>query len=354
MVETANMKILTAMSGGVDSSVAALLLKQQGHEVVGAYFRTDYCNPDDRRDALRVAALLEIPLVTLDVGAAYEQGIIRGMRDSYAGGKTPNPDIDCNAYIKFPLLWQEAAKIGAEAIATGHYAQSNFPLRVRGTKGGYELRRSVDEQKDQTYFLYRLTKDDLSHTLFPIGHLTKTEVRRLAREAGFPVASKRSTSGVCFVGPVRMKSFLSSDAAAEEGSVVTADGRGIGAHDGAQFYTIGQRVPVSGGPYYVVSKQTKTNTLVVAAADDPRRLASEVTIADVHWIAGGRPATTDLLAKVRSRGEMVKINFSPLGEGGDEEGGFKILFDQSQTGLAPGQHLVLYNDNVCLGGGTIV
>lgn len=372
------MKILLALSGGVDSAVAGLLLKRDGHEVVGCFMQSRYCAADDRRDALRVAAALDIPIVTLDVGDAYDADVIRPMLDGYASGITPNPDVDCNVLIKFPLLWQEAQRIGATAIATGHYAHISHhtPPYKGGSEGGYRLLRSTDPLKDQTYFLYRLTQDDLSHTLFPIGHLTKSEVRQIAREAGLPVADKRSTRGVCFVGPVKMREFVGTSVDREQGMVVATDGRPLGTHDGVQTYTVGQRAPVGGAehPWYVISKQPETNTLVVAAEDDPARYQSEVTVTDVHWISGHEPSPLpsptgrgyreryplpqgegwgegfSLTAKIRSRSSLIPLRI----RGTEGVRSLRLSFDQPQPSLAPGQHIVLYDADVCLGGGVIV
>lgn len=364
-----SMKIFLALSGGVDSAVAALLLKNDGHEVIGCFMQSRYCAADDRRDALRVAAALDIPLVTLDVADAYDEDVIRPMLDGYVSGSTPNPDVDCNALIKFPLLWQEAKRIGADAIATGHYARTTKDVMVRQahhddrdvtlslTKGDHQLFCSTDSIKDQTYFLYRLTHDDLSHTYFPIGHLTKPEVRRIAREVGLPVADKRSTRGVCFVGEVKMKDFIDASPHPNPlprggGDVVAMDGHVLGVHGGVQLYTIGQRAPVGGAerPWYVVSKQPETNTLVVAAEDDPVRCRSAATVTDVHWVSGRQPEITNLTAKIRSRGNFITIRCHPE----RSEGSLKVFFGIPQPSLAPGQHIVFYDADACLGGGVIV
>ena len=353
------MKIILAMSGGVDSSVAALLLKRDGHEIIGAYLKTEYCNPDDRRDALCVAALLDIPLVTIDFNDAYRDKVVEPLFEGYARGITPNPDVECNSRIKFPLLWKEARRFGCDAIATGHYARIQ---RFHGLDHGtvHRLYCGADVLKDQTYFLHRLTQDDLSHTIFPIGDLTKPEVRLIAREAGLPVADKRSTRGVCFIGPVKMKEFIASAVTHSPGPIRTRDGKEVGEHDGAELYTVGERVPVSGAgrPWHVLEKHIETNTLVVTARDDQFLTSSCAMATDTHWISGRVPAAGRYQVKVRSRAPLVGVMADPplsppCMQGGEKEGGFSVHFDEPQNSLAPGQSIVLYRDDECLGGGII-
>lgn len=310
------MKVLVGMSGGVDSSVAALLLKEQGYEVIGAFLKlwsgSDGKNPcwtDDRREALRAAAQVDIPLVEIDGEAEFRDGIVQYLVNGYADGETPNPDIRCNELLKFPLLMREAERLGCDMIATGHYAQ---------TRDG-RLYRSADEEKDQTYFLYRLDAATLRRTLFPIGDLTKEEVRTIARRAGLPNADRRSSRGVCFVGQVKMKDFLAA-----------RSDRPIG-----QIVTIGQRVEGQ----YVVAKERTTNTVMLA--DRPGE-TSEAALRDVHWIS--EPASNRLMARIRHRQQLQNCVLD----------GQTVMFEAPQTGIASGQSIVFYDGAECLGGGIIV
>lgn len=309
------------MSGGVDSSVAALLLKQQGHEVIGAFLKLwsgadgkDPCWIEDRQEALRAAAHIGIPLVTIDGEAAFRDQVVRDMVRGYADGETPNPDVRCNELLKFPLLLREADRLGCDAIATGHYARS-----ING-----KLFRGVDEEKDQSYFLYRLDSSDLRRIMFPVGHLTKSEVRARAREASLPNADRRSTRGICFVGQVKMRDFLS-----EHG--VRAPGLSL---------TVGQRI----NGQFVVEKNATTAT--VALADRPVEV-SGVSLRDVHWITA--PQSLNVRARLRHRQPLQDCRLPATS--------YKLQaveFDEPQRGVAPGQSIVFYDGDECLGGGIIV
>src|SRR4030042_3873049 len=276
-------KVLVAMSGGVDSSIAALLLKKQGYEVMGAFMKNwsytknkitgDCAWRDERLMATRIAAKLDIPLVTLDFEKEYKSQVVDEMFKLYSKGITPNPDIDCNQKIKFPLLWKAAKKLKADYVATGHY------VRIKKTKNKIELYRGKDESKDQSYFLYRLSKEDLKHTLFPIGDYTKVQIREIAKRNHFPNYNKKGTVGICFIGKINLKDFLKKRIPQKKGKILSPEGKQMGEHDGIFYYTIGQRIGPSFGinidkskfddkrnisRWYVAKKDAKTNTIIAA------------------------------------------------------------------------------------------
>ncbi|MEM3116645.1 MAG: tRNA 2-thiouridine(34) synthase MnmA, partial [Candidatus Pacearchaeota archaeon] len=276
-------KVLVAMSGGVDSSVAALLMKQRGFTVVGAFMKnwSDTKNnfgecawKEDREEAMKIASRLGIPLITLDFEKEYKKKVINPMFSMYKKGITPNPDIDCNEKIKFPLLWKIAKKLGFDFIVTGHYA------RIKKDKNGrYNLLRAKDESKDQSYFLYRLSQKELKHSIFPIGDYKKTEIRDIARKNGFQNFNRKGTVGICFVGKVNLKNFLKKKIKPKYGKILDPENNVIGEHDGIYYYTIGQRIGPRFGididkgkqikRWYVAKKIPKTNTIIAAPANHP-------------------------------------------------------------------------------------
>ena len=251
------LKILVAMSGGVDSSVAALLMKKKGYEVIGAFMKnwSDTKDPitgecswrEDRRIALKIAAKLNIPFITLDFEKQYKKEVVDEMFKKYKKGITPNPDIDCNQKVKFPLLWKAAQKLKADYIVTGHYA------RIKKGRNGCELLRAKDESKDQSYFLYRLNQNDLKLSLFPIGDYTKKEIRKIAEKNNFHNFNRKSTVGICFIGKVNLKQFLQKKIKPKPGKILNPEGRQIGIHDGIYYYTIGQRI----GPRFGIDLERK-------------------------------------------------------------------------------------------------
>ncbi len=387
-------KVVVALSGGVDSSVAAALLAERGYEVTAAFMknwsdtqtlRGECAWKEEYRDAARVVARLKIPLVLFDFEKEYRAQVAEYLFHEYAAGRTPNPDVRCNSDVKFPLFWREAQKLGADLIATGHHVRSMpSPLMGEGWGEGGSVSPSLppshrgrgrrllvgkDTNKDQSYFLHRLTQEDLEHTMFPIGEYTKAEVRQMARERGLPTADKRSTRGICFVGRVSMPEFLAQRVPTATGPIRTTRGEIIGTHNGVAPYTIGQRHGFGGGggtPYYVVAKEPRTNTLVVGDEHDPALYKKEIEVRDVHWISDEPPALPLCCqARIRYRAPLVPCVFSPsMGE--KERGGGhpplyplpsregRVQFEHSIRAPAPGQFAVFYDGDECLGGGVIV
>jgi len=346
------------MSGGVDSSVAAALLVRQGHGVVGAFMKNWSDTPDpvtggcgwkrELEDAQVVAALLDIPLVVLDFEAEYRQEVIDPMVREYASGRTPNPDVVCNRVVKFGLFRERAARLGITRVATGHYAR----LR-QGGSGRTELRQARDTAKDQTYFLHRLTQEQLSGAVFPVGEMTKGEVRQAAREMDLPVADKKDSVGICFVGEIDLGRFLERRLGRRFGPIISLDGRVVGLHRGAAPFTIGQRhgLRIGGGkPYFVVDKDMARNAVYVTSADrDDRLYTKEVEVDDVHWIAGRSPALP-IRCQVRFR-HRQPLQAAEVRSGGT--GRIVIACDEPQRAVTPGQSAVLYDGPVCLGGGPV-
>jgi tRNA-specific 2-thiouridylase len=339
-------KIYVGMSGGVDSSVTAALLKEQGYDVTGVYMKNwsqdlpGFVCPwkEDYQDAKRVAVQLGIGFKLYDFETQYHQKVVDYMLTEYQAGRTPNPDIMCNQEVKFKLFLETALEDGADMIATGHYAR---------IKNG-QLLTGVDKTKDQSYFLYRVTESALSLSLMPIGELHKTEVRRQAEKLGLATANKPDSQGICFVGKVGIKEFLLHELGPQpSGPIIDQSGKMIGQHDGAIFYTIGQRhgLDVGGGlPYYVTRKDIKTNTIYVTTdLDDSKLWTSAVELQDLHWINKPPKDGKQYLARLRYRAELVPATLK----------GHKLSLAEPLRGLAAGQSAVIYEGDLVLGGGIL-
>jgi tRNA-specific 2-thiouridylase len=353
------MKIVVGLTGGVDSAVAALLLKRAGHEVVGLFMKNwedddddEYCSTrEDLVDAVSAAERIGIEVEAVNFAAEYRERVFASFLAEYRAGRTPNPDVLCNAEIKFKAFLDHAMALGAERIATGHYA------RVAERDGRFELLKGVDPGKDQSYFLHRLTQAQLARTLFPVGELHKSEVRRIAREAGLANHAKRDSTGICFIGERPFREFLSRYLPREPGPIETPEGVRVGEHEGLMYYTLGQRQGLGIGgrrdaaaePWYVAAKDRARNALVaVQGRDHPllqqRRLRAE----DASWIAGVPPAAGEAAAKTRYRQADAACVLTL-----DGARAFELEFATPQWAVTPGQSAVLYRGDVCLGGGVI-
>ena len=344
--------VYVGLSGGVDSSVTATLLKQQGFDVVGVYMKNwtkslpgfDCPWKDDFQDAKRVAVQLGIEFKVFDFEADYKHKVVDYMINEYKLGRTPNPDIMCNQEIKFKLFLETALEQGADAVATGHYAK---------TKNG-KLLKAKDDNKDQTYFLYRVTKEALEKTIFPLGDYLKPEVRDLAKKFGLATAQKKESMGICFVGKVGIKEFLSQYVQTKPGSIIDQFGKNVGEHDGAIFYTIGQRqgLGIGGGlPYYVVGKDMDNNEVhVTSNLNDERLWSDTLNLTDVHWIHSV-PSKKDLQVRTRHRAPLVG---GTIENDDSHDQRFTIKLNQEMKALTPGQSAVLYQGDVVLGGGVLI
>ena len=355
---SARLKVVVGMSGGVDSSVTAWLLKEQGYEVIGLFMKNwedddndEYCSTrQDLIDAAAAADVVGVELQAVNFSSEYKDRVFAEFLREYSAGRTPNPDILCNAEIKFKAFLDHAMTLGAGQIATGHYA------RVRETKGQFELLRGVDQSKDQSYFLHRLNQAQLSKTLFPIGHLLKTEVRAIAEKIGLPNAAKKDSTGICFIGERPFRDFLNRYLAHKPGPILDEHGRQIGEHVGLSFYTLGQRKGIglggmrssSGEAWYTARKDMEKNVLyAVQGHDHPWLLSRSLQAQDVHWVAGDSPAQTALSAKTRYRQVDAPCQLQCA------QASFNLNFNESQWAVTPGQSAVLYNGDICLGGGVI-
>lgn len=382
-------RVVVGLSGGVDSAVTAHLLKQQGHEVIGIFMKnweddddSEYCSSNvDFVDAAAVADVLGIEIEHVNFAADYKDRVFSEFVREYQAGRTPNPDILCNAEIKFKSFLDHAMRLGAEKIATGHYAR----VRHNMVSGLFELLKGLDPSKDQSYFLHRLNQAQLSKTLFPVGELHKTEVRRIAEEIGLPNAKKKDSTGICFIGERPFREFLNRYISKEPGPIKDPSGRTIGRHVGLSFYTLGQRQGLGIGgikakgedmkalqarglrgagehtPWFVARKDIPNNTLwVVQGHDHPWLLSPQLQATDVSWCAGQSPAPGAYAAKTRYRQADAPCSYLPLpmteGQVNSEPGselGFELDFAQDQWAVTPGQSAVLYDGEVCLGGGVI-
>ena len=345
------MKVVVGMSGGVDSSVAALLLKRQGHEVVGLFMKNwedddddEYCSTrEDLIDAAAAADVIGIDLEAVNFAAEYKDRVFADFLREYSAGRTPNPDVLCNAEIKFKAFLDHAMRLGAEKIATGHYARTD----------GARLLKGKDSTKDQSYFLHRLNQEQLSRVLFPVGELKKAEVRRIALEAKLPNHAKKDSTGICFIGERPFREFLNRYLPRIPGPMKTPEGKIVGEHIGLAFYTIGQRKGIGlggpGEPWYVAEKRLDSNELVVVRGHDhPLLLKKSLEAAEASWIASAPSEGRNLSGKTRYRQADSPCTLSRVL---DSE--IKVDFPAPQWAVTPGQSVVLYDGEVCLGGGII-
>lgn len=350
-------KVFVGLSGGVDSAVSAALLCRAGFDVVGVFIKTwqpDFIEctwKEERKDAMRIAAHLNIPFITLDLEQAYKEGVAEYMISEYKQGRTPNPDVMCNKEVKFKAFLEEALRMGADAIATGHYAQNVIK------NGRFELHASLDTAKDQSYFLWTLKEEQLMHVIFPVGGMNKKEVRKYAKYFSLPVATKKDSQGVCFLGPLDMKDFLSHYIKRKKGQVLSVEGRVIGEHDGALFYTLGERHGFSITkkssnelPYYVVAKDIKKNTLTVATTPLPSGPKSNtLTLEKFHVVTAGSINDGDVFdAVIRYHGKKYPIELFRL-----HDGGAQLRFKDEKPLVSPGQSVVLYRKSRVMGGGVV-
>lgn len=352
-----NCKIIVGMSGGVDSSVAAHLLKQQGYQVSGIFMKNweaedddQYCSAEqDYADAKAVADKLEIPLTSINFSEAYWDKVFQTFLAEYQAGRTPNPDILCNKEIKFKAFLNYALEQGADYIATGHYAR----IQREGTT---KLLKGLDDNKDQSYFLAALNHTQLERSLFPLGEIKKTDVRKIAADLGLVNSAKKDSTGICFIGERRFRTFLQEYLLTQPGDIVTTDGQVIGRHHGLMYYTLGQRQGLDIGgrkdaspdPWYVLDKDLKTNQLIVGqGGQHPRLFASGLICHDINWINQAPSLPYRCKAKARYRQADVDCQIQAC------DAGFQVLFDQPQRALTPGQFAVFYQGEECLGGGVI-
>jgi tRNA-specific 2-thiouridylase len=351
----AGRRVVVGMSGGVDSSVAALLLKRQGWDVVGLFMKNwedddddEYCSSrQDLIDAASVADIIGIPLEAVNFSREYRERVFSHFLAEYRAGRTPNPDVLCNAEIKFKAFLDHALGLGAERIATGHYAQ------VRELEGGHQLLKAEDGTKDQSYFLYRLGQQQLAKTLFPLGALYKREVRRIAQEAGLPNYEKKDSTGICFIGERPFREFLGRYLPQQPGEIRTPEGRLVGHHRGLMFHTIGQRhglgIGGPGEPWFVAAKDIAANTLVVVQGHGhPALYRDRLAFIEPSWVSGEPPHTHWVYAaKTRYRQPDAPCSLARVNGGGEVE------FAAPQWAVTPGQSVVIYESRVCLGGGII-
>lgn len=366
--------VYAAISGGVDSAVAAALLKDCGYDVHGIFLREyDLSLPSafgdaiectqegDRRSALAVAAELDIPFEEWDFRHAYHKAVISYLVREYRSGRTPNPDIMCNSVIKFGLFLKRALKEGADYIATGHYAKRGFRVQGSGYSKKlnairYTLNASCDSAKDQTYFLSRLTQEQLRHCLFPIGNLLKPEVRAKAKALGLPNWNRKDSQGVCFIGKLSMRDFLKIAIPHKKGPLMTREGERVGTHEGSAFFTIGQRhgLGFAGGekPYYVVDKDMRKNIVVVDHKQPSSELyKKELTCSAVHWISG-KESMLPLRCRARVRYRQV-LQSCTVTHVSKKHNRYRVIFARPQRAITPGQSVVFYRGQECLGGGII-
>ena len=358
-------KVFVGVSGGVDSSVSLVLLKDQGYDVTGVFIRTwtpDFiqCSwKDERRDAIRVCAHIGVPFLECDAIEAYKKGVADYMIEEYKSGRTPNPDVFCNREVKFGVFWEFAKSRGADFIATGHYARIGKKLKVESKKSDTNLHllKGIDSEKDQSYFLWKLNQNDLSHTIFPVGRFKKSHVRKLAEKYKLPTMVKKDSQGVCFLGPLDIKEFLSHYIKTDKGNVLNEEGKIIGQHNGSVYLTIGERHGFTitektniDSPYYVVGKDINKNTVTVSKNIKKFEKIPEVfTLNDCNFTTDISDTKKIYTCQTRYHQKLLRCSVKLL-KGNMAE----VSFIGSGTLVSPGQSLVLYNGEICVGGGTIM
>lgn len=349
-------KVVVGMSGGVDSSVAALILKEQGYDVIGLFMRNWHeedeggaCTAEeDYTDVRRVAALLDIPYYTVDFSQEYQERVFRLFLDEYKKGRTPNPDVLCNREIKFGPFKQFALGLGADYVATGHYAG------IRNENGTPILYRAKDENKDQTYFLNQLTSFQLDNILFPLAELQKHEVRKMAHAHGLATAEKKDSTGICFIGERDFRKFLSDYLPMKEGDIKTLDGKTVGRHKGVFYYTIGQRKGFglggggNGEPYYIINKDIYNNILYVNQGECPELFSKELIAEGFNFIHRQIKDGERMLCRTRHRQELIPATAYII-----DDTTVRIVFDTLVRAVTPGQYAVIYSGRDCIGGGVI-
>jgi tRNA-specific 2-thiouridylase len=353
------MKVVVGMSGGVDSSVAALLLKREGHEVVGLFMKNwededddEYCSTrQDLVDAAAAADVIGIDLEAVNFSAEYKDRVFAEFLREYSAGRTPNPDVLCNAEIKFKSFLDHAMRLGAEKIATGHYALVDF------FEDRFRLLKGKDASKDQSYFLHRLSQEQLCRVVFPVGHLEKPEVRRIALQAGLPNHAKKDSTGICFIGERPFREFLNRYLPRAPGPIKTPEGETLGLHIGLAFYTIGQRKGIgvggtsgrAGEPWYVAEKRLESNELIVVQGHDhPLLMKKTLRAEDASWVSGHPPPGKSFCAKTRYRQADAPCTLSKV-----LRSAIQVDFAAPQWAVTPGQSVVVYDGEACLGGGVI-
>ena len=358
-------KVFIGMSGGVDSSVSAALLKKQGFAVTGVFIKVwqpdfiDCTWKEDRLDAMRVAAKLHIPFITLDLEREYKKEVVDYMLREYKAGRTPNPDVMCNKEIKFGAFYKWAREQGADFVATGHYARcarTNRESRISNLeKKDYGLYKGRDEEKDQSYFLWGIKQSELPHILFPIGHLKKIEVRKLAKKFSLATAEKKDSQGLCFIGKVDMKEFLANFIKKKKGDVLDGGGKIIGHHQGAVFYTIGQRhgfTLIEKTPrqnaVYVVAKDVSKNTITVSDTPSKDKAVASVVVERVNWLSFAPFAGAKLRGRFRYRQKLISLTMREV-----KKDSMVVAVNSHEWNIAVGQSLVLYEGNRVVGGGVV-
>lgn len=362
-----NEKVFVAMSGGVDSSVAALLLKRKGYDVTGVFMRNwhedlhdgfgECAWERDQEDVRRVCAKLDIPFYTWDFSKEYYEDVVEYFFSEYEAGRTPNPDVMCNKYIKFGKFYERARALGADFVATGHYVRCRrrrkFSIFKFQFSNSCVMREGVDPNKDQSYFLWAITSEHLKHSLFPIGEYHKPKIRKIAKKANLPTANKPDSQGICFIGKINVQDFLRTRLPEKPGDIVTLEGEVIGRHKGLYFYTEGQRGGIGIGgskqPYYVAERDFENNKLVVVeGSDNPALFSSSLSCSNIHWIGGDEPRMPfRCFARIRYHQAPQRCVLEK------SKNGISVEFEEKQRAISPGQSIVFYDGDICMGGAII-